>query len=270
LLLLDTSPRLWLEDDESILAGLCGQISHSLATGKIIEEKIGLERRLAHQEHLATLGRAAATIAHEVRNPLSSIKALAQIMREDAELAGRHSKDLGFVLDEVDRLNRTVQQLLTFSRAVPATVDDVDVSELVERTAEVLACEHASDQIHIERCIEPHLTIHKGKSEALRQILLNLALNAVQASPVGGAVRLDARASAPGKIAIAVTDDGPGVPPAVRARMFEPFFTTRHTGTGLGLAIVHKNVEEMHGSIDVESPVVDSHGTKVTVTLPCE
>jgi len=270
LLLLDTSPRLWLEDDESILAGLCGQISHSLATGRIIEEKIELERRLAHQEHLATLGRAAATIAHEVRNPLSSIKALAQVMCEDPELASRHSKDLGFILDEVDRLDRTVQQLLTFSRAMPATVDDVDVSELVERTAEMLAREYSSGEIHIERYVEPHLTIHKGSPEALRQILLNLALNAVQASPAGGAVRLDARASAPGKIAIAVTDDGPGVPRAVRAHMFEPFFTTRHTGTGLGLAIVHKNVEEMHGSIDVESPVVDSHGTKVTVMLPCE
>jgi hypothetical protein len=124
LLLLDTSPRLFLDEDESILAGLSGQISHSLETGMVIEEKIELERRLAHQEHLATLGRAAATMAHEVRNPLSSIKTLTQLMREDPEVESRHSRDLSFILGEVDRLNRTVQQLLSFSRPAPGREDE--------------------------------------------------------------------------------------------------------------------------------------------------
>ncbi|MBZ5593958.1 MAG: hypothetical protein LAP39_17090 [Acidobacteriia bacterium] len=269
LLLLDTSPRLFLDLDESILAGLSGQISHSLETGRVIEEKIGLERRLAHQEHLATLGRAAATMAHEVRNPLSSIKTLTQLMREDPEVESRHSRDLGFILGEVDRLNRTVQQLLSFSRPVSRKEDEVHLSELLERTAEVLACEYTNAEIRIEHSIEPQLKLRKANAEALQQVVLNLLLNAIQASPAGSAVKLEASATG-GRIAIAVTDQGSGITPEIRARMFQPFFTTRHKGTGLGLAIVRKNVDEMRGIIGVESPVGGNRGTRVTITLPCD
>ena len=255
LLLLDTSPRLFLDEDESILAGLSGQISHSLETGMVIEEKIELERRLAHQEHLATLGRAAATMAHEVRNPLSSIKTLTQLMREDPEVEGRHSRDLSFILGEVDRLNRTVQQLLSFSRPAPGREDEVNLSELLALTAEVLAREYSAGEIRVEHCIEPQLTLRKASTEALQQVVLNLVLNAIQASPPGSTVKLEARTLPAGNIAITVRDQGPGIPSEIRARMFEPFFTTRHKGTGLGLAIVRKNVGEMRGTIEVESPV---------------
>ncbi|HUJ20713.1 MAG TPA: ATP-binding protein, partial [Bryobacteraceae bacterium] len=268
LLLLDTSPRPYLDEDESILAGLSGQISHSLETGRVIEEKIALERMLAHQEHLAALGKAAATMAHEVKNPLSSIKALAQLMREDPEVETRHARDLSFILGEVDRLNRTVQQLLSFSRPAPELEEEVNLSELLELTAEVLAREHAPGEIRIEHSIEPRLRLRKASSEALQQAVLNVMLNAIQASTAGSAVNLEARTTPTGSIAITVTDEGAGIPPEVQEKMFEPFFTTRHKGTGLGLAIVRQNVQQMRGAIDVESPVSDGRGTRVTITLP--
>jgi len=270
LLLLDTSPRIFLDEDEATLLGLSGQISHSLETGRVIEEKIGLERRLAHQEHLATLGRAAATMAHEVKNPLSSIKTLTQLMREDPEVEGRYSRDLGFILAEVDRLNRTVQQLLSFARPASGIEDEVHLSELLALTAEVLERVNSNAEIRVEHSIEPQLILRNASSEALQQVILNLALNAIEASPPGSTVKLEACTAPAGNVAITVTDQGPGIPPNVRARMFEPFYTTRHKGTGLGLAIVRKNVEEMRGAIDVQSPVAANRGARVTITLPCD
>lgn len=270
LLLLDTSPRPFLGEDEPILLGLSGQLSHSLETGRVIEEKISLERKLAHQEQLATLGRAAAMIAHEVRNPLSSIKTLTQLMREDPAVESRHSRDLAFVLGEVDRLNRTAQQLLSFSRPISASEEEVNLSELLELTAEVLAREYAARDTRIEQRIEPRLRLPKASAEALQQVVLNVVLNAIQASPACSAVKLEASNTGAGSIAITVTDQGPGIPPEIRERMFEPFFTTRHKGTGLGLAIVRKHVEQMRGTIEVESPITDNGGARVAITLPCE
>jgi signal transduction histidine kinase len=267
LLLLDTSPRLFLDEDESILLALSGQISHSLETGRVIGEKIGLERMLANQEYLATLGRAAATLAHEVKNPLSSIKTLAQLMREDPQLERRYSRDLDFILGEVDRLNRTVRQLLSFARPTPAQEEEVDLSEVLEITVEVLAREHASAGIRIEHRVERGLRLRKAGTEALQQVILNVVLNAIQASPTGSVVLVEARA-APAGIVIAVTDEGPGIGAELRERMFEPFFTTRQKGTGLGLAIVRKNVQQMRGTIAVESPVEDGHGARITIAFP--
>ncbi len=270
LLLLDTSPRLFLGEDESILVALSGQISHSIETGRIVAEKISLERALAHQEHLATLGRAAATLAHEVKNPLSSIKTLTQLMREDPEVESRYSRDLGFILSEVDRLNRTVQQLLSYARPASTLRDEVNLSQVLDSTAEVLAREHAPGGIRIEHWIEPRLMLRQANTEALQQVVLNVALNAIQASSPGSVVRLEARTTPAADIMIQVTDEGPGIPAEVREKMFEPFFTTKQKGTGLGLAIVRKNLQQMRGVIEVQSPMANGRGTRVTVTLPSE
>ena len=120
MLLLDTSPRIFLDEDEPILLGLASQISQSIETCRLIEEKIGLERSLAQQANLASLGKAAATIAHEVKNPLSSMKTLAQLMREDPEVEQRYAQDLNYMIGEIDRLNSSVVQLLSFARTSPA------------------------------------------------------------------------------------------------------------------------------------------------------
>jgi signal transduction histidine kinase len=268
ILLLDTSPRMFLDEDERILEALAGQIAHALETGRIIGEKIELERTLANQEHLATLGRAAATLAHEVKNPLSSIKTLAQLMREDPEVEARYSRDLGFILAETDRLNRTMRQLLNFARPAPATEEEVNLSGLIETMVEVLAREHALRGVRVEHRVAPGLRLERASSEALEQIILNIALNAIQVSGPGSAVLVEAH-SAAGKITLAITDEGPGIPAADREKIFEPFFTTKQQGTGLGLAIVRKHVDRMRGSLRVESPVANGGGTRVTVTLPC-
>jgi len=268
LLLADCSPRSYLDENEAILLGLSRQISHSIETGRLVDDKIRLERTLVQQEHLAGLGKVAATIAHEIKNPLSSIKTLVQLMGEDPEMEKQYGRDLKYVVAEIDRLNRSVQQLLSFSRPAPETEGEVDVSELLEATAGVLAREYEAAQIRIERRIEPRLRLLRGSPELIKQVVLNLALNAVQASRAGGTVTLEAGLGAEGQVRIAVSDQGPGIPAGLREKIFEPFYTTKQKGTGLGLSIVRKNVRQMGGELRVESPVENGCGTRFEVIIP--
>ncbi len=269
LLFLDTTPRLFLEENEPILAGLGGQISHSIITCRAVEEKIGLERALATQEHLASLGKVAATIAHEIKNPLSSIKTLAQVMKEDPEVSDRYSRDLGYMIGETDRLNRSVQQLLSFSRPLPEQREELDLSDLLETMAQFLSRQCEGDDIHIRTSIAPRIRLKQASPEAIKQIVLNLLLNAVQATGAGGEVRLEARKE-DGQVLITVSDGGPGIPDEIRQKIFEPFFTTKQKGTGLGLAIVRKNIRNLGGEIRLDSPIMEGKGTRMTVSLPAQ
>jgi len=236
-----------------------------------VEEKISLEKALLRQEHLATLGKVAATIAHEVKNPLSSIKTLAQLMREDPDLDAQYGRDINYIIAETDRLNTCVHQLLTFSRPVPAAISEVQVSNLLGALSETLRKEYAGQGIALESAIEPGAKVSGADPQIIQQIVLNLILNAVQAAGTGGTVRLDAR-RVDGRIAIAVSDTGPGIPDSIRDRIFDPFFTTKQKGTGLGLAIVRKNLRHLGGEIELDSPLSKTGGTRFTITIPerCE
>jgi signal transduction histidine kinase len=267
MLLVDTSPRMYLDEDEPILRGLASQISHSIMTHRVVEEKISLEKALLRQEHLATLGKVAATIAHEVKNPLSSIKTLAQLMREDPGLDPQYGRDINYIIAETDRLNACVQQLLSFSRPVPAGLSDVPVSSLLGTLAETLHREYGVQGISIDSAIEPGAKVSGADPQIIQQIVLNLMLNAVQAAGAGGTVRLDAR-RIDGYIAIAVSDTGPGIPAEIRERIFDPFFTTKQKGTGLGLAIVRKNLRHLGGEIELDTPLSQVGGTRITIRIP--
>ena len=267
LLLLDSSPRIFMDEDETILLGLCRQISHSIETGKVVEEKIQIERTLVQQEHLAKLGKAAAAIAHEVKNPLSSMKTLAQFMRDD-DVRGKYERDLSYMVGEIDRLNGSVQQLLSFSRPAPEKTSDVDVAKLVNNATQTLRRQAAKRGIAVEYCDGPAPLLKDSHPELIQQIVLNLILNATQTSPEGGRVTVEVRDAPEKHLSILVADEGPGVPAEMRERVFEPFVTTKQKGTGLGLAIVRKNVRLLGGEIQLESPIAGGHGTRVTVTLP--
>lgn len=268
MLLVDTTPRYFLDENEPILLGLSRQISHSIEACRLVEEKISLEKALLRQEHLASLGQAAATIAHEVKNPLSSIKTLAQLMREDPAMAARYHRDLGYIITETDRLDNCVRQLLTFSRPAPSQSVEVPIFELLETTAETLRLESAGNQIRVEHDIEPGLRDFRADRQTLQQVVLNLVLNAIEASPAGATVRLSATVEPPGTVRIDIVDEGPGIPQEVRDKIFEPFFTSKQKGSGLGLAIARRNLRLLHGEIQVTSPVVNGRGTSFTVKFP--
>lgn len=268
MLLADTSPRVFLDENETTLLGLCRQISLSVESCRLAESKIRLEKELLLQQHLATLGKVAATIAHEVKNPLASIKTLAQLMREDPDVAERYGRDLDYLVSETDRLNNSMQQLLTYSRPLPEPAGEVALSELLDSIAGFIARESSKQDVLIERRIAPDLKLARADRQTVQQVLLNLLLNAVQASPAGGRVQLEAAREADGRIRIRITDEGSGIPEAIREKIFEPFFTTKQQGTGLGLAIVRKNIRQLDGELELQTPVAGGRGTSVSVLLP--
>jgi len=242
----------------------------SLESCRLSESKAALEKELIEQQHLATLGGFAATIAHEVKNPLSSIKALAQLLQEDPDVLANYGQELAFIVGETNRLNSCVQQLLTFARPLPEANEEVALSELLDNTAAFLTPEDARPGVVIERRIQPGLRLAASDRKSIEQVIVNLLLNAVQASPGCGRVELEARLEGNGAIRVAITDEGPGIPAGIRARVFEPFFTTKPQGTGLGLAIVRKHVQHLGAELELTSPAANGHGTRVCVLFPGE
>jgi signal transduction histidine kinase len=225
-----------------------------------------LERRLAEGERLAALGRMAATVAHEVKNPLSAIKSIAQVMREDERLAGTFDRDLALIIGETDRLSGTVSQLLSFARRQPPTAAPARADELACTAVDLFRAQAQKRGVTLECRAEIEESVDGQRVTALRDALSNLVLNAVQATPRGGAVRVEC-AREGGWLLFAVVDTGPGVPEDLAASVWEPFFTTKQRGTGLGLAIVRKRVEEAGGTVRL-APQRAGEGARFELLLP--
>ncbi|HKN83414.1 MAG TPA: ATP-binding protein [Pyrinomonadaceae bacterium] len=251
LLALDAASASLTSDVRSIISLLADQIAIAIDDSRLLEENLRLERELAERERLASLGRMAATVAHEIKNPLSAIKSIAQVMREDEGLRSEYERDLGLIVGETDRLSQSVTQLLNFARKESPAAQPQTVEELLRSVVDLFQANAREQGITLgcEVNVKAELT---GKSiSALRDALSNLLLNALQATPHGGKVRLTA-ASSNEDLMISVQDTGTGVPPDLRERIWEPFFTTRQRGTGLGLAIVRKRLQEVGGSATLE------------------
>ncbi|MGJ5815920.1 sensor histidine kinase [Paludibaculum fermentans] len=266
-LLIDATPRRRLDDDATLLESLAHEIAHSLSTLRLLDDKLGLERELVHQEHLASLGKVAAAVAHEIRNPLSAIKSITQVMLQDEELSPTHQRDLRYILSETERLASSVKQLLGYSKPVQALETEVDASTFVESAMTGLQHQAAALQLRLAVKVEPGWHLPKSNPDLLAQVILNLVLNALQSAPPASevVVELAGRGS---ELLFTVTDSGPGIPPDMHERIFEPFYTTKAKGTGLGLSIVRKAVHHLHGEVRVESPAASGAGARFLVTLP--
>jgi signal transduction histidine kinase len=252
LLAVDAASASLTDDARSIIGLLADQVAIAIDDSRLFEENLRLERELAERERLAALGRMAATVAHEIKNPLSAIKSIAQVMREDESLRNEYERDLGLIVGETDRLSQSVTQLLSFARKESPAGQPLSVDELVRSVADLFRA-NASEQGIVLACeIRVQAELAGRSVAALRDALSNLLLNALQATPQGGKVELIA-AAANGDLVISVQDSGSGVPADLRERIWEPFFTTRQRGTGLGLAIVRKRVQEVGGSASLET-----------------
>jgi two-component system sensor histidine kinase HydH len=206
---------------------------------------VASERAAFENEKLAAIGRLAAGIAHEVRNPLGVIRSAAAMVREHFPPADDAHRACGFILDEIDRLDGLIASLLAFARPTALRVRPAAVSDVVARATaladEALRKREATLAAAIaepgaELAVDPDL---------IAQLLLGLVTNAAEAVAPGGHVELRARVE-PAAVVLAVADDGPGVPEADRARVFEPFYTTKASGTGLGLAMAER-IARAHG-----------------------
>ena len=253
---------------EAVLGVLSGQIAIAIENCRLVEEKVRLERELMHRERLAALGQMAATVAHEVKNPLSSIKSIVQVMREEEE-EGPRSQDLRLIVGEVDRLSRTVTQLLSFSRPAMADAQVVSLAELADATARLLEADATAAGVALGARVDANREVPGAVASAIREVLINLALNAIQAAPPGGRVDVTLSATDTG-VRLEVEDTGPGIPEGLVNKVREPFFTTKLRGTGLGLAIVDRRLAEVGGRLRLESPLGPNGGTRASVDIVVE
>jgi signal transduction histidine kinase len=273
LMLIEAEPQALTSEKRAILDVLASQVAVEVESCRLLEEKIRLERELTNREHLATLGQMAAQVAHEVKNPLSSIKSIVQVMREEKALSG-YDQDLSLIVSEIDRLNRTVSQLLAFSRPSHADTRPVRLSDLLNTTVALAAGEAKERSVELRVESQCDVTLTGAQAGALREALSNIVLNAVQATPEGGKViiqasleraadrRVRATDSASAALILTVTDTGPGIPKDSQRRVFEPFYSTKSRGTGLGLSIVQRRIVELGGVIQLTSPVGGNGGTR--------
>jgi signal transduction histidine kinase len=247
LLAVDAASASLTPDVQTILSLLADQVAIAIDDSRLLEENLRLERELAQRERLAALGRMAATVAHEIKNPLSAIKSIAQVMREDENLRNEYERDLGLIVGETDRLSQSVTQLLSFARRESPAGQPLSVDELLRSVVDLFRASAKEQGIVLDLQVKVEAELAGKSVSALRDALSNLLLNALQATPHGGRVELMA-AQSDGELVISVQDSGSGVPVDLRERIWEPFFTTRQRGTGLGLAIVRKRVQEVGGS----------------------
>lgn len=222
--------------------------------------------RVAQSDKLAALGQLAATIAHEVRNPLAVMRSAAQTLSETLPPDSAASQQAsGFIIAEIDRLANVVNSILAYARPLQVAARAVAVAELFDRAVLLARDDLAARRVRVERDEVGALPHVHADPDLLSQLLLGLLGNAADSMIAGGTVRLSASAER-GSVRLHVADSGPGVPAELRERIFEPFFTTRSRGTGLGLAVARQIVEAHGGRIEVGAAA--GGGARFTVTLP--
>ena len=268
LMLIEGSPNALTSDVRAVLEVLAGQVAIAIEDFRLIEENVRLERKVAEGERLAALGQMAATVAHEVKNPLSAIKSIAQVMSEDEGLKNQHARDLSLIVSETDRLSKSVTQLLSFASKRPPAAPPSRADELLRSVSNLFRADAEERKITLQCRANTNADLDGVQSAAVRDALSNLLLNALQSTPAGGCVMIESLADG-GEIVFAVTDSGPGIPRELAAKIWEPFFTTRQRGTGLGLAIVRKRMEEAGGSAQL-APSQNGSGARFELRLPLQ
>ena len=249
---------------------VCEQLPAAFDLCRLIEEKLELERELAERERLALVGQMAASISHSLKNPLGSIKTILQVQMESQELPPTTKQETQMVLDEIRRLSETLNQLLQFSRPGVrnrGAAGTCDAAKVAESVASMLRHEAENRGIALEVVMDRQPLEVAANAEVANDILSNLVLNALEATSRGGHV-LVSLGMHDGHCSVSVSDDGAGIPPALKEKILQPFFTTKARGTGLGLAIVSRRLEEIGGTLNVDSPIREVHGSRFRVLLP--
>jgi signal transduction histidine kinase len=224
------------------------------------------EAQLIRSEKLAALGQLAAGIAHEIRNPLTSINILIHSLASNLPSGTSHKEDLKVIEEEIHRINEIVDQFLRFAKPVPPLLQKAELIPIVEETLQLLRPQIEKQEIGIQKEFQPLPPILMDR-EQMKQVILNLLLNAVQAMPKGG--HLSLRGVIPEGdrwIKLSIQDSGIGIPNEDMGKLFDPFFSTKEGGVGLGLSIAHRIIDQHRGKIEVEN--APAKGTLFTVWLP--
>lgn len=223
------------------------------------------QRRMAQAERLATLGELMAGVAHEVRNPLTAIRGYVQILRQQTS-DPIHQEYLSVVLKEIDSINKVIQQLLEFSRPRHSQWQQVSLNALVEETLVLVQTAGVQARVDFISELDNELSPINADRELLKQVLLNILINAVQAISARGKIRIQTWQYSDSQQAISIEDNGCGIDLSLQKKIFDPFFTTKASGTGLGLALSQRIINAHQGDIRVAS--LPGYGATFTLILP--
>jgi len=232
-----------------------------LARKKQEEMRLQLER--SHQ--LSMVGQIAAGVAHEIKNPLASIKGAVEIISDKNTSADDKEEFRGILFSEIKRMDSTISEFLNFARPKETKLEKLDLSELIPATIKSVEAHALHQGVTIQQDIEDGIVI-MGDKEKLHELMLNLLLNAIQVSEPDSIIEVWLERQNSSTAVLAIKDSGEGIKEADIDRIFEPFYTTKASGTGLGLAIVKAIVESHNGNIEVESR--PGQGAQFEVTLP--
>jgi len=240
----------WLEIDSSdFLNNRLEKIGYLL----VIHDKTELKKlqvKSRQEERLRVMGELAAEVAHEIRNPLGSIELMVTLLQEDVRGNEHGSNLLSRIRTSVDNMNHIVTNILLYTRELQPEWSEFPLAELLDAAESIALNTIVKNRVTVEK--NPGDILMKGDFELLKQSIANVLINAAQAVPPGGVVRIDAE-NENDVLRLKIRDNGPGIPDAIRDKVFKPFFTTKNTGTGLGLAMVKRVVEAHEGTIFFES-----------------
>lgn len=251
----------------STVRNVDGEVSGTLMVLADVTEQRLLNRQMSRTERLTALGELASSLAHEIKTPLTSIHGFAQMVPQkigDEEFLERMAS---IVQKESDRLNSLVENLLSYGRSQVAERTEVSLSPLIDDLKVLIDKKLEKKEISFRKEISKEFTVY-GDEAKLKQVFLNLFLNAIDAVDSGGEVEVEAEEVESGFLQVEVRDDGKGMEEGVQQKLFNPFFTTKEEGTGLGMAIAHRIIEEHAGQIEVDS--TPGEGTVISLILPAE
>ena len=245
-----------------------GETTGLVITFQDLTQVRALEETSRRQDRLAAVGRVAASIAHEIRNPLAAMRGSIQVLRSEMDGNSQQAELMEIILRESDRLNRIITDYLTYARPRSQAHTGVDVREILQETFTLL---RHSPELRSEHSLEEDYSLEAAMASAdasqLKQVFWNIARNALQAMPDGGTLRAELRQTAGGRLRITFTDTGKGMSPEQVEHLFEPF-SSRTGGTGLGLSIVYQIIRDHGGTINVRSR--EGQGTTIAIELPGE
>ncbi|MBA3003356.1 MAG: PAS domain-containing protein [Desulfurivibrio sp.] len=226
-----------------------------------------LEGQVRRHDRLVALGKMAAGVAHEVRNPLSSIKGFATLLGSRFADESEEGEAARLLINEVERLNRSITELLTYARPLPLAIVEVEIEPFIEASLKLILSDAKALGVSVHHEIAMKRTRVRLDKDRLNQVLLNLYLNSLQAMELGGELHVSVQdGPRPDTVAITVRDTGCGIAENILERVMDPYFTTKPEGTGLGLAMVYKIIDEHGGTIRIVSK--EGEGTTVGITLP--
>ncbi len=243
---------------EYYVAGICRDIT----------ERIETERRISESERLAHIGKLTTSLAHEIRNPLSSVKMNSQIILKNLSSDGNDKRRMEIVVNQISRLEGILDEMLDFARPVKLKLEPVSISRVIDRCLEIMDTRIKEKNILVTRSYEKGIPQTLVDQEKIEQMLINVLLNAIDALPQKGCIGITTKR--PGRktrsLQIIVSDDGPGIDSVNLPYIFNPFFSSKEKGTGLGLSNVKKIIDAHGGNVDVKP--VRPHGTQVCLTIP--